>query len=431
MIDVLKLTEFLSGYSFRREITRLELLFSENPDNFQRSQLQYLFNELKNNDYYGNFFNKKVHYERIDPILFLKDMPFLDKQIINRFEKKILKKRVSEKLVKIQTSGSSGVKGFTYLSQDELMRNRSIQLMWWMWGGYIPGCRTVQLGVNRKRSLPKAVKDTILNIDYQLAFGQTEEQIYNSLLKYKNGKLPFLAGYASSLYLYALVAEKYKMNISVDSSISWGDKLFDHFKELIKSSFGCRVFDTYGSSEGFNIAGECYHGNLHVTTPHIYLEILDKEGKSVEPGTLGEAVVTRLDACHFPMIRYRIGDLLIMEPESYICDCGRRTPIIRQVIGRDTDIIYYDGGFLTVQVIVFILKQYNEIVKWQVVQKKNSDLIVKLVVSEEFDKLNELLIIDSLSMSVQNKLKVSVEYTQEINFGGVGKPKLVVSELMS
>ena len=85
----------------------------------------------------------------------------------------------------------------------------------------------------------------------------------------------------------------------------------------IVSAFGNpTIAEVYGTTEGFMIAGLCENGNHHILTPHVYLELLDKDGNEVAPGELGYVVVTRLDAFSFPLIRYYLGDLAIKETEE-------------------------------------------------------------------------------------------------------------------
>jgi phenylacetate-CoA ligase len=428
-MDKLLLISLLSRYNIRKQINSYETAFSvQNHRNLTEQHLYEFLSSISDNKYYSKYLS--ADYLRSEgPVITLKNMPVLDKQTLISNEQQILHNPKNIKLEKILTSGSSGLKGFTYLSKDELMRNRAIQLMWWMWAGYVPGIKTIQLGVGKNRSIEKRLKDNFLNIDYHPAFGQSESEILSKISQYKDSHIGFLAGYASSLYLYALVAEKYQLNISFKGAISWGDKLFDHYSEKLNQVFGCQVNNTYGSSEGFYIAGQCPFGNLHVTTSHIYLEILDENLNEVKPGDIGNVYVSRLDAKHFPLIRYKIGDLAAIKPAEYECPCGRKSLIIDRIVGRDTDLIKYTGGYLTVQILVYILKQFNNIIQWQVHQKNIQSIDLLLIVSKSFTKYDEVQICVSIEKQTKEALKVSIIYVNEIRSTGVGKPQLIVSHL--
>ena len=54
----------------------------------------------------------------------------------------------------------------------------------------------------------------------------------------ESGKYGFM-GYASSLYVFAEIAKKYNIKKEFKTAVSWGDKLFDHYKREIKETFSC------------------------------------------------------------------------------------------------------------------------------------------------------------------------------------------------
>ena len=91
---------------------------------------------------------------------------------------------------------------------------------------------------------------------------------------------------------------------------------------MIENKFNTEVFDTYGAAEGLMIAGECSEHKYHVLAPHVHIEILDEDGRTVPDGTLGQVVVTSLDNYLMPLIRYKIGDLAIKSSTMSGCKCG-------------------------------------------------------------------------------------------------------------
>ena len=93
--------------------------------------------------------------------------------------------------------------------------------------------------------------------------------------------------------------------------------------ELIKSSFGCEVYEHYGMTEmGLGCAVSCGYGEgYHVREADLYIEIIDPEtGKPVPDGEYGEIVFTTLTRKGMPFIRYRTGDFSRWLIEE--CDCG-------------------------------------------------------------------------------------------------------------
>lgn len=99
------------------------------------------------------------------------------------------------------------------------------------------------------------------------------------------------------------------------------------------------VADIGGTTDvGTIIWGECQEeSGGHLCEDSIYIEILDPETmKPVSPGTEGELVMTDLVSQTAPLIRYRVKDLTVYDPEP--CACGRtlgRLP--KGVLGRVDD----------------------------------------------------------------------------------------------
>src|SRR5690606_16614076 len=153
-----------------------------------------------------------------------------------------------------------------------------------------------QTGVNMNRSREKVLKDKLLNTRYINAMSHDKAQILEELeLLRKEPRAHFVA-YASSLFLFAKTALDNKItDVHFESVICIGEKLLPQFREAIEKAFSCKVYDTYGASEGFLIASQCKAGNYHIMTPHLVLELLDDDGNEVQPGEMGRVVLTGLD----------------------------------------------------------------------------------------------------------------------------------------
>lgn len=56
---------------------------------------------------------------------------------------------------------------------------------------------------------------------------------------------------------------------------------------------------------------------------NVYVEVID-----------GEIVVTNLLSRSFPIIRYKLGDAVVLASPDYKCPCGRNHPVVLDVCGR-------------------------------------------------------------------------------------------------
>jgi len=106
-----------------------------------------------------------------------------------------------------------------------------------------------------------------------------------------------------------------------------GEVLFDHQRARIERAFGCPVFDTYAAHElGGPLAIECpQRDGLHVFEATHLVE--------TEPD--GEILVTTLDQCEMPLIKYKTGDRGELVVEK--CPCGVEGKKLRNLDGRIED----------------------------------------------------------------------------------------------
>ena len=81
---------------------------------------------------------------------------------------------------------------------------------------------------------------------------------------------------------------------------------------------------------------------MHITSEDIIVEIVDGDGQVLPVGESGEIVVTHLSTRDFPFVRYRTGDMGILNSE--LCSCGRGLPVLKEVQGRSTDFLVAQDG---------------------------------------------------------------------------------------
>lgn len=87
---------------------------------------------------------------------------------------------------------------------------------------------------------------------------------------------------------------------------------------------------------------------FHPNTDFYLYEILDGEGKPVKEGERGELVLTTVQTCAFPLIRYKTGDGLVYRP--FTCRCKRRGLI--ELVGRvGYDFVLVSGVSIHVEMI--------------------------------------------------------------------------------
>ena len=359
----------------------------------------------------------------------LKKLPLLTKQIIKNHLPSDFTD-ISRKIYTLEkTSGSSGEQGEFYLDREAFSKIIAAQTFYWEWAGYNFGKKAIQTGINPERGFKKQIKDKLLFIKYSNAFRIEKKVIRDTLNQFRNKRNVFFIGYPSSIYSYAKIAKESSINdISFNSIISLGDKMFPHYRSLIEDQFNTEVFDTYGAAEGLMIAGECSEHKYHTLSSHVYVEILDAYGNKVPDGTLGQVVVTSLDNFLMPLIRYKIGDLAVKSRERNKCKCGRSLPVIENIIGRDTDILFTPKlKVLVVHFFTGIFEHFPEIQQFQAVQfEKGGKINIRYIKGINFSEMTLINIKDKIFDRAKEKFPLDFHNVSKIASSPSGKPQIIV-----
>lgn len=134
-------------------------------------------------------------------------------------------------------------------------------------------------------------------------------------------------------------------SLSLKNAILVGETLTDEVRTRLEDGFSVETWSGYGIFEalGAGMAYECRcRCGLHLAMDHFIPEVVDPEtGESLEPGSPGELVVTTVTARANPLIRFRTGDLTVLDTEP--CACGRTTWRMMPVSGRCDDLVTLRG----------------------------------------------------------------------------------------
>lgn len=136
-----------------------------------------------------------------------------------------------------------------------------------------------------------------------------------------------------------LATEQRAGRLQIKPAAIWlgGEDLSVIQRENIRRTFQCAVLEQYGASECMSIACECMRGALHLNADWVMLEPVDRELRPVPPGVMSHTVLlTNLANRVQPIIRYDLGDSVLIEPEP--CACGSPFPVLR-VEGRTDEVI--------------------------------------------------------------------------------------------
>jgi phenylacetate-CoA ligase len=159
---------------------------------------------------------------------------------------------------------------------------------------------------------------------------------------------------------------------------SSGEVLDQPTREYLETSLRCDVFETYGANEARPMAWECKkHQGLHISADLFILEVI-QDGEPVGPLEKGDIVVTSLLSHAMPVIRYRTGDIGVLD--DHLCSCGRGLPLLRSVEGRAMDCFtLLDGTKVTSRAIMTTIQGTRGVSRYQAVQENETQVRIELM----------------------------------------------------
>jgi phenylacetate-CoA ligase len=146
----------------------------------------------------------------------------------------------------------------------------------------------------------------------------------------------------------------------------------------IEAGWNARIFDHSGMTEVGPAAVECIDdpGGLHILEADYLAEVIDPDTlEPVPPGTTGELVLTTLGRVGSPLIRYRTGDLVCVDPDP--CPCGRTFVRLKGgILGRADDMIHLRGNNLHPSTLEAVIRRVDEVAEYRVEVDRSSALAV-------------------------------------------------------
>jgi phenylacetate-CoA ligase len=423
---ILPLGDKVFGSSLSRDINRVNASLTQSSAVIQKKQSENLFIQLNWVIKHSIYYNQLNIDKSDNPYLWLKKFPILTKDILKNQTDLILTGS-QEALICNSTSGSTGVQTNIYINKQEQSLIRALQTNWWRWAGYFMGEPIFQTGLATHRSFEKRLKDFFFRTHYQFAFGLTVDNTHRGL-DWARKTIPFLGGYASSLFVLSELAEN--KGIKMKSAVSWGDKLFDHYRKNIERVFECKVFETYGTGEGLMLGAQKDLEFLYIMDPYFIVEILNDEGNEVEDGEIGHVVVTSLIHKAMPLIRYKVGDLAVKLPRNqYPKERELGLSLFQKIIGRETDIVETPlGKKLIVHSFTGVFEYNPEIKQFQVIQRTKDLLTIRYIPGVNFEPAVLERIKNQLDTLAEESLNIDFVRVDEILPSKSGKPQIVIKE---
>jgi len=416
------------------EYIRNQLLSADELAALQWSKLKKLLQHaFENVPYYHDVFNEVgITPAEIKELSDLSRLPILTKEKIRENRERLLAKNFPrETLIPNATSGSTGQN--LHFFQTSQMKDASGGSMYRFheWCGLKIADKTAHLWgapIDLKKSTAVRAKEWFLNTIWLSSFDLTAASMRQYAARLQKFKPKIIIAYPTPLAVFAQYLIDYKIQIAPEAIICSSETLYPHQRELIENTFGCKIFNRYGSREFGNLAMECeHHAGLHVATDRFVLEFF-QDGRPARVGEVGEIFVTDLDNWGMPFIRYQIGDLGI--PTDRQCACGRGLPLIESIEGRSFDIIQTpQGKSLGGTFWTLLLRSVPGIDDFQVRQSTIEGIRILIKINNDFKTEYANQLRQKIAAHCGNQFKVDFEMVAQIPLTKSGKHRFIISEI--
>jgi phenylacetate-CoA ligase len=421
-------------------VTRQERLSQEDLAALQRRKLADLVrHSSKHVPFYRDLFRARgLNPERVEDLSILRQAGIrVSKQDVRAARDGMLSELTPKRsLFQMATSGSTGIPAFFYKSMDTVCRRQAIKYRAEEWIGKPIGTRTTLIW---GRLPPKHLHIRAgrflywwyQNYQFLSAFDIGPDQLANYVARMTRFGAEFIESYVTAVYQMARVmaARKIAPPPTLRGILVGAEQLVDEQRQVIEASFGCPVYNRYGSTEFTNIASECsQRQGLHINTDHILVEVVDESDRPVID-QVGEIVVTDLDSHDMPLIRYRIGDRGIFS--SARCSCGRPFPMLKSINGRASErLITRSGREIHDTFFIYSLMRMPGVAKYQVVQKSLDLVHVKLELEQGASRDTATAYARAgLEQLVEEGMEVVIDFVDTIPLTGAGKLRYFISEV--
>ncbi len=387
--------------------------------------------------YYRDLFDQAgFDPQKVQSIDALQALPLLTKANI-RTHQADLKAADHGPLARYNTGGSSGEPLVFFIGKGRTSHDVGAKwraTRWWgvdigdtemvVWGS------PIELGAQDRL---RRMRDGLMRSHLLPAFEMSEANLDGYVASIRRTRPKMLFGYPSALTHIARHAAQRGIDMTdlgIRVAFVTSERLYDEQREVIGRGFGCRVANGYGGRDAGFIAHECPAGGMHLMAEDIVVELVDAMGQVVPTGTAGEIVVTHLGTRDFPFVRYRTGDVAVMDDRS--CACGRGLPMLKEIQGRTTDfVVAADGTVMHGLALIYILRDLAGLKAFKVIQDSRELTRVLLVTEAGFAPESTALIVKGFQQRLGTDVAVEVALVDDIAPEPSGKFRYIVSHALA
>lgn len=365
--------------------------------------------------------------------------PLMSKQILNENQKALTATNYKMKWIQNECSGgTTGILSHFGIDKKNYYKVDGNYLRFWECAGYRQGMKMALLWGNelelaRGKSVHERLKMFVENTKMLNFYDLSEEKLKKYTECLLRWKPDIIRGYSTAIYLYVKYCNSNAIRFKnkPKSIIITSDKISDQQKVEIEDFFECKVFEEYGSREFYVMAQECNaHQGLHLAEELFVFEILDLISGECRFQGRGEIIVTSLVNYAMPLLRFRLGDEVTIQPGK--CHCGRKLMKISNIEGRIGDfVITKNGKFIYQNFFANVFAIHRGIDRFQLQQYEKGKVQIKVIKNKNFKQEEMDQVMLRFKSMLKNDLEMTLTYVNKIEIPTSGKRRPIISHIAS
>jgi phenylacetate-CoA ligase len=351
-------------------------------------------------------------------------LPVIDKSAITENSALLFNPLPGRKYQAKQTGGSTGDPLRYYIDLEAVSQHWAFILWCWhQYAGYLPGDPYLTVSGSSLGTLGARFRTKVyhtLQNNYLIKGDLISPDMRVDSNKIRQAR--FLYGYPSSIVSLIETRPDIFRGHRLKAVFTTSEQLLPKVRQFIETQLGISTYDMYGANDGGVISCECReHVGFHYDPLNCYIEEYRNEESLVE------LLLTSLNSYSFPFVRYRVGDVAVLD-EFGSCSCGSPFPLILNLSGRTRDLVKLADGRKVhgVKLNKFIFS-YPEIRRYRVIQLKDLSITVQV----EIDKFDTWAVSDTkdrFENQIKNLLPGSDIVIEKLTTAHAGDNKFKVIE---
>lgn len=420
------------------------LEFYQQSDNWSPEEMEtYRWNELKSTlkhaeqtvpFYRQRFADLGISVDDIRTVDDLQQLPYTTKDDIRAHSEDMISEAFDPRTLNMDpTSGSTGQPLRLYNDREATIRNYAIR-----WARCRPGLTRRMKSANftgLEIVHPSQASPPFWRTNYasrqQLysVFHMHDDTLSTYVEELNRFKPEWIYGYPSALFTLAefMIRSNLKIN-PVRAVVTSSESCLPHYRDAIERAFGATLWDEYGQAEFAGLAFQCECGKLHELMDYSFLEF-NATGEREDGFDVCELICTSIINPCWPLIRYQVGDLALINPKA-TCPLGKPGRIIERLHGRTSQFLLTNDGRKIANISV-MAKKCRNMKSCQAIQDTPGEMTLRIVPEPEFISDDAVHAVGEFRKKLgdEEKMKIRVEVTDQPLLTSAGKFLMIVSRL--